>query len=68
MITAESDGTLPNRKLEGSSRVASGSGLVLKPVVGREGNYNRDGTFRYQGAAKWEAWRSLRMAQTICLI
>jgi hypothetical protein len=60
--------TLPNGKVEGISRIASGSGLVLKPVVGREGNHNRVGTFSYQGAAKWEAWRSLRTEGTICLV
>lgn len=60
--------TLPNGKLEGLARFASGRGLVLKAVLEKEGHHSRVGTFHYQGAANWEAWRSLRTERTICLV
>lgn len=59
---------LPNGKLEGLSRIASGSGLVLKAVAGGDGTYTRVGTFRFQGAANWESWRAERAERTMTLV
>jgi len=59
---------LPNRRIEGISRIASGHGLVLRITAGGEDNYSRVGTFCYQGAAKWEAWKAIRTKRTICLV
>lgn len=52
---------MPHGKVELSSRIASGKGLVLKLAAGQpEETYSRVGTFYYQGAEKWEKWRVAR--------
>jgi hypothetical protein len=49
---------------------AFGRGLVLKAATSRQGGgyYSRVGTFRFQGAAEWEAWRTVRSDATVSLV
>jgi hypothetical protein len=58
---------LPYNRLEGKMRVAYGFGIVLIVYRAHE-LYQRVGTFRFQGADKWESWRKIRTEQTIHLI
>ena len=53
---------------DGISRYASGRGLVLVAATKGGGSYRRVGTFRFQGAERWEKWRELRNECTIQLI
>ena len=60
---------LPNGKLEGLYKIASGKGLVLKLAAGQpEETYSRVGTFYYQGAEKWEKWRAARDERIVRMI
>jgi hypothetical protein len=52
---------------DGISRYALGRGLVLVAATEGGGLYRRVGTFRFQGAERWEKWRELRNECTIRL-
>jgi hypothetical protein len=58
---------LPDGRLEGIYRIASGSGLVLAEIPEQASN-RRVRTLHFQAAEKWKRWRAARTKQTIHLI